>query len=169
MVTIKQEWANAKYLDGLVPAASSAAAEQLKEAAEAYRQVAEGLMAQLAAELGTTEKKVRDEAKLRVSAKAVEVNLGPEFSIPYAHYSGFVHTDGNALAAYGRAVDGGVAYDLKGARPERVPLAADLHRALLRLVQETTQRTAWPQAAATWAAHAAWQAELDAHARAAGW
>jgi hypothetical protein len=125
-------------------------------------------MASLAAELGTTEKKVRDEAKERVSAKAVEVNLGPEFSIPYAHYSGFVHTDGNALAAYGRAVEGGVRYDMRGDRPALVPLGADLHRALLRVAEETTSRVGagWPEAGALWEAHAAWQAAMDERDRA---
>jgi hypothetical protein len=61
-----------------------------------------------------------------------------------------------------------VAYDLRGARPAHVPLGADLHRALLRLAIETTSRVGdeWPESAALWAAHGAWQAEMDARCRA---
>jgi hypothetical protein len=165
MVTIKQEWANAKYLEGLAVNADSIAQEKLLEAAQAYKAIAEGLMAELAAKLGTTEKKVRDEAKMRVSAKAVEVNLGPEFSIPYAHYSGFAHSDGNALAAYGQARADGVHYSIRGAAPQGLPVASDLHRALLRLASEALQRCPRLNVAeveATLKAHATWLDEVDA-------
>jgi hypothetical protein len=162
MVTIKQEWANAKYLEGLAAKAPAEAQAPLLEGARQYREVAEGLLARLASELGTTEKKVRDEATMRASLKAIEVNLGPEFSIPYAYYSGFVHSDGVALAAYGTKTPEGVAYSLQGERPD-LPLASDMHRVLLRLAEEVRSRC--PRLAlneASLASHAAWLAAIDA-------
>lgn len=164
MVSLKQEWANAKYLEGLASQAGPEARSPLLEEAAAYKRVADAMLRELAAELGTTEKKVRDEATLRVSAKAFEVNVGPAFSIPYAHYSGFVHSDGNALAAYGIAAHGATVYDIRGRRPLHVPLAADLHRALLRLADEVRSRCpslSAPAHAAYLAAHRAWLAEAD--------
>lgn len=165
MVTIKQEWANAKYLEGLAVNATPADRATLLDESARYRRIAEALLAQLATELGTTEKKVRDEATLRVSAKAVEVNLGPRYSVPYAHYSGFVHSDGNALASYGAATPGGMAYSIKGTPPAGVPLASDLHHVLLRLAAEVTARCPalnWPEAQAMLAAQADWLASVDA-------
>lgn len=154
MVTLKQEWANAKYLEGLARNAAPADEERLLAESARYRAVADALLADLAARLGTTEKKVRDEATMRVSLKAMEVNLGPRFSVPYAYYSGFVHTDGNALAAYG---DGGT-YRLAPADPG-YPLAADLLRVLLQLVAEVRPRCArfpWPEADALFSEQVAW-------------
>lgn len=165
MVTIKQEWANAKYLEGLAANAAPDDRETLLAESVRYRRIAETLLARLAAELGTTEKKVRDEATLRVSAKAVEVNLGPRYSVPYAHYSGFVHSDGNALASYGEPGPSGMAYDIKGLPPAGVPLASDLHHVLLRLAGEVMARCPaldWPGAEAFVAAQAAWLASVDA-------
>jgi hypothetical protein len=167
MVTIKQEWANAKYLEGLASGAPPEAQAELLNEAERYKQVADALLARLAAELGTTEKKVRDEAKLRVSAKAVEVNLGPAYSVPYAHYSGFVHSDGVALAAYGGPTPEGMRYSLKGAAPE-VPLTSDLHRGLLRMaieVRSRCERFAWEGAEGLFEAHSRWLEAADAHER----
>ena len=164
MVTIKQEWANAKYLEGLAANAEPEARERLLAEARAYKEVAEALLTRLAAELGTTEKKVRDEAKLRVSAKAIEVNVGPRFTIPYAHYSGFVHSDGNALAAYGELTDAGMAYTIRGHRPMGVPFASDVHHVLLRMAEETHTRCpglAWAGLDACLSAHAGWLAEAD--------
>lgn len=160
MVTLKQEWANAKYLEGLAVNAAPEAQARLLEEALSYKDIANTLLAQLAAELGTTEKKVRDEATLRVSAKANEVNVDPAFSIPYAHYSGFAHSDGNALAAY----SDGETYSIRGMPHARVPLAGDLHRVLLRLTAEVKTRcphAAWEKADAYLASHAAWLAEAD--------
>jgi hypothetical protein len=165
MVTIKQEWANAKYLEGLAACAAPDAAEVLLAEADKYKRVADALLAELAERLGTTEKKVRDEAKLRVSAKAIEVNLGPRFSIPYAHYSGFVHSDGNALKAYGTETPAGTAYSITGDLPAGVPLASDLHHALLRMAEEVRVRCPrldWPGADAFLAAQADWLAAADA-------
>ncbi|MFP5503797.1 MAG: DUF5677 domain-containing protein [Candidatus Sericytochromatia bacterium] len=165
MVTIKQEWANAKYLEGLAANAGPAAEPELLAEAARYRAVAEGMLEALATALGTTEKKVRDEATKRVSLKAIEVNLGPAFSLPYAHYSGFVHSDGNALAAYGAASPGGRRYGSRGLAPVALPVARDLHRALLRLAGEVLTRCprlAWPGAGAYFEAHAAWLAAVDA-------
>lgn len=165
MVTIKQEWANAKYLEGLAVNAEPEARDDLLAESRRYREIAEALMARLASELGTTEKKVRDEATLRVSAKAIEVNLGPRFSVPYAHYSGFVHSDGNALAAYGTLGPDGMAYSIKGLPPAGVPLASDLHHVLLRLSSEVLARCPAlrrPEAEALLSAHATWLAEVDA-------
>lgn len=165
MVTIKQEWANAKYLEGLAANAGPAAEPRLLAEAARYRAVAEAMLTELAAALGTTEKKVRDEATRRVSLKAIEVNLGPAFSLPYAHYSGFVHSDGNALAAYGAATPEGRRYGSRGMTPMALPVARDLHRALLRLIDEVMTRCprlAWPGAAAYFEAHAAWLAAVDA-------
>jgi hypothetical protein len=164
MVTIKQEWANAKYLEGLAAGAAPEDRAALLEEAGRYRAIAEALLAELAAKLGTTEKKVRDEASLRVSAKAFEVNLGPRFSIPFAYYSGFVHSDGNALAAYGAAGPEGVSYRLAGPPQTPVPLASDLHHVLLRLIAEVRRRCArldWPGAEADLDAQARWLAEAD--------
>ncbi len=166
MVTIKQEWANAKYLEGLARIADAASEARLLAEAARYRAVAEALLAQLAATLGTTEKKVRDEATLRVSLKAMEVNLGPRFSVPYAYYSGFVHSDGNALAAYGHETPAGMVYIPAGG-PIDLPLASDLHRVLLQLVAEVRPRCdrfAWPDADAFFAGQAAWLAAADAAA-----
>lgn len=164
MVTIKQEWANAKYLEGLAKIAEPASEARLLGEAARYRAVAEALLAELAARLGTTEKKVRDEATLRVSLKAMEVNLGPRFSVPYAYYSGFVHSDGNALAAYGVETPAGVVYRVAGGGIG-LPLASDLHRVLLQLATEVMPRCArfpWPGADAFFAGQAAWLAEADA-------
>lgn len=161
MVTLKQEWANAKYLEGLARNAAPADEARLLAASARYRAVAEALLADLAARLGTTEKRVRDEATMRVSLKAMEVNLGPRFSVPYAYYSGYVHTDGNALAAYGEAGPGGHTYRLAPADPG-YPLAADVLRVLLQLVAEVRPRCArfpWPGADMFFGAQAAW---LDA-------
>ncbi len=128
-------------------------------------------MAEWAERLGATEKQVRDEATRRVSAKAIEVNVGPAFSLPYAHYSGFVHSDGNALAAYVCETPAGIRYDVRGTAPTGIPLASDLHRALLRLVDEVRQRCPrlnGPEADAFYAAQAAWLAAADARDRPEG-
>lgn len=162
MVTIKQEWANAKYLEGLLPLAPDDTRDELVAEAAAYKARADALLADVAGQLGTTEKKVRDEAKLRVSAKAVEVNLGPAFTVPYAYYSGYVHTDGNALDAFAVETPAGLAFDVRGTLPERLPLAADLHRVLLRMAEEAIARSpafARPGDHAVLARHAAWLAE----------
>lgn len=140
MVTFKQEWANYKYLEGLAAGAPEAARGPLLEAAARYREVAERMLADLAAHLGTTEKKVRDEASMRASLKAIEVNLGPPFSIPYAHYSCFVHSDGVALSAFGTPTPEGVRYSSHGVPTQDLPLADDLQRVLVRMVQEVLPR-----------------------------
>lgn len=166
MVTLKQEWANAKYLEGLAVNAPPGAQARLLAEAARYKGVADALLARLAAELGTTEKKVRDEATLRISAKAIAVNVGPEFSIPYAHYSGFVHSDGNALAAYATPTEAGMTYSLRGLPPVAVPLASDLHRVLLKLVSEIRARCPhvdWPGAEQELRAHAEWLAAAERH------
>ena len=168
MVTLKQEWANAKYLEGLLPGAPLDARAALEAEAAGYRARAEALLASLASELGTTPKQVRDEATRRVSAKAIEVNLGPDFSVPYAYYSGFVHTDGNALAAYAAATPSGTGYRVRGPLPQALPVARDAHRALLRMACEVDARCcrlAWPDAASQLAAQAAWLRNADEQAR----
>lgn len=168
MVTIKQDWANAKYLEGLAANADEADRADLLAEAGAYRTAAEALLDRLAAELGTTAKKVRDEASMRASLKAMEVNLGPRFSVPYAYYSGFVHTDGNALAPFGAPGAGGTTYRTAGAGTS-LPLASDLHRVLLRLAAEVRARCGrfgWGEADAALAASAAWLEAADAAERA---
>ncbi|MFN3430162.1 MAG: hypothetical protein ACK46X_09420, partial [Candidatus Sericytochromatia bacterium] len=55
MVTIKQEWANAKYLEGLAACAAPEAAAELLAEADKYKRVADALLSQLAERLGTTE------------------------------------------------------------------------------------------------------------------
>lgn len=140
MVTFKQEWANYKYLEGLAAGAPEAARGPLLEAATQYREVAERMLAELAQQLGTTEKKVRDEASMRASLKAIEVNLGPPFSLPYAYYSSFVHSDGVALSAFGAPGPDGVRYSSHGVPTQDLPLAADLHRVLDRLAHEVRLR-----------------------------
>lgn len=164
MVTLKQEWANAKYLEGLAASAAPGEQQELLREAAGYRAVAEALLARLAAELGTTEKKVRDEATLRVSAKAFEVHLGPPFSVPYAYYSGFVHTDGTSLEGFARRTEGGLRYSTHPVTT-RLPLASDLHRSLLRLVFEAWVRCPgldWRMGEALLREHAAWLAAADA-------
>jgi hypothetical protein len=148
MVTLKQEWANAQYLEGLAATADEANRAHLAEAAVAYREAAARLLAELTAELGLTEKQVRTQANAKVSAKANEVQVDPRFSIPFAHYSGFVHTDGTALARFG---DG----SRYGAPPETdLPVAADLHRTLVQMLLEVGTRTGLPLAYAR--EHLAW-------------
>ncbi|MDB5096127.1 MAG: hypothetical protein JWM80_548 [Cyanobacteria bacterium RYN_339] len=135
MVTLKQEWANAQYLEGLAATAAEPQRTRLAEAAVAYREAASVLLADLSAELGLTEKQVRTQANAKVSAKANEVQVDPRFSIPFAYYSGFVHTDGIALAHFA-----GYA-----AAPEPdLPVAADLHRTMLQLLLEVGSRVDLP-------------------------
>jgi hypothetical protein len=165
MVTIKQEWANAKYLEGLATSAGPRAKERLLDEAAKYKSAAEALLFQLATELGTTEKEIRVEATRRVSAKAVEVNVGPEFSIPYAHYSGFVHSDGHALESYGHDTPDGRRYDIRGGDLSHLPLASDMHRVLLRLASEVLQRCEnlrSPVALDYLSAHTTWLLAVDA-------
>lgn len=156
MVDLKQAWANAKYLEALALRADEADAERLMTEAAGSRAEAEGLLDVLAEELGTTPKKVRDEATLRASLKGIEVNLGPRFSVPYARYSGIAHSDGHSLAGYGVATPAGVVYGITGGLPPDVPLADDLHHALLRLALEVRARCprlGWPDGGALLIAH----------------
>lgn len=172
MVTLKQEWANAKYLEGLARVAAPAEREALLAEAERYREAAQALLTSLASALGRSEKQVRDEATLRVSAKAFEVSLDPRFSVPYAYYSGFVHTDGSALEAFGSRTPEGLCYGSRGRAPVHLPLAGDLHRVLLRLAADTLARApelgGAPQRDAQLAAHADWLEAADARERALG-
>jgi hypothetical protein len=155
MVTLKQEWANAQYLEGLAACAPEPARTQLAQAAVAYREAATALLQGLTARLGLTEKQVRTQANAKVSAKANEVQVDPRFSIPFAHYSGFVHTDGTALARFGQSG----AY---GASPiPEVPVASDLHRVLIQVLAEVGPRTGLDTDACR-AAHLAWLDEVDA-------
>jgi hypothetical protein len=151
MVTLKQEWANAQYLEGLAATAPDATREELALAAVAYREAATELLQRLTARLGLTEKQVRTQANAKVSAKANEVQVDPRFSIPFAHYSGFVHTDGTALAYFGQP--------LPAVPP--VPVASDLHRALLQVLIEVAPRSGL-DATALGEAHRTWLDAVDA-------
>jgi hypothetical protein len=164
MGTLKQEWANAKYLEGVAANAREADRPALLAEVARYRAVAEALLAELAATLGTTEKKVRDEATMRVSLKAIEVSLGPAYSIPYAYYSGYVHSDGVALGAFGAIDAVGARYAARPPGPPPFPLLADLHRVMVRLASEARARCprlGGPDAGARLAAHQAALGAVD--------
>lgn len=134
MVSLKQDWANAQYLDRLAAQTEGPERARLEAEAAVCREAAQARLSRLAAELGLSEKQVRDTASLRVSAKAFEVNLEPAFSVPYATYSGFVHSDGMALEAFG-------GFSPRPPQPARFDLPGDLRRVLERLATETLSRT----------------------------
>ncbi|MEB3223245.1 MAG: DUF5677 domain-containing protein [Candidatus Sericytochromatia bacterium] len=164
MATLKQAWANAQYLEALAATAPPADASRLAAAAGPYREAADRLLGELSARLDLSPAQVRRAATTRVSEKAVAVQVDPRFSIPFAHYSGFVHSDGTALAWYGPPVGEAGRYGL-GPRPARVPVAADLHHALLAVVGAVREACpALGEAAlqAELAAHVAWLGQADA-------
>jgi hypothetical protein len=131
--TLKQAWANAQYLEALAAAAEGEDAARLAQAATPYRAEASRLLGALSEALGLSPAQVRRAAMARVSEKAVAVQVDPRFSIPFAHYSGFVHSDDAALAWFGEPADEAVRFGLV-ARPPHLPVAADLHHALLAVV-----------------------------------
>jgi hypothetical protein len=161
--TLKQAWANAQYLEALAAAAEVEDAARLAQAAAPYRAEASRLLAALAEALGLSPAQVRRAAMARVSEKAVAVQVDPRFSIPFAHYSGFVHSDDAALAWFGQPMGEAVRFGL-AARPPHLPVAADLHHALLAVVAAV--RPACPglvdgSLQAVLEAHAAWLAAAD--------
>jgi hypothetical protein len=161
--TLKQAWANAQYLEALAAAAEGEDAARLAQAAAPYRAEASRLLAALAEALGQSPAQVRRAAMARVSEKAVAVQVDPRFSIPFAHYSGFVHSDDAALAWFGQQTGEAVRFGLV-ARPPHLPVAADLHHALLAVVAAV--RPACPGLVdaplqAVLAAQAAWLAAAD--------
>lgn len=139
MVSLKQAWANAQYLEGLAEQAAPEAQAPLRQAAQAYRAKADALLATLSTQLALPPTKVRREALARVSVKAVEVQLPARLRIAFAQYSGLAHSDGEALAHFRAAR--GQAYGLQ-APPDTLPLAADMHEALWSLAAEVTRRCA---------------------------